>query len=98
MTPLEIMAKAKWEAQVKRNFGVDAPGTFGAWEQIGPTIQAGQMNDMRAALLALAEAELSKEQITIGLGDDRYAECFERDFLLMLRAIAEPNQHTPLQD
>ncbi len=88
MTPLEIAAKARWEA---RNAG------FGEyWEELTKREQREEYDDMRAGLLALAEVELPEDVMKSG----RDALLHEREwriseavqareaFRAMLRSIA----------
>ena len=77
MTPLEQMAKALFEHD-----------SVFRWDQC-PTFQASVIGAMRAAVLALAEADISKEMIAVGFEDN--AQGFEDGFARLLRAIAEGN-------
>lgn len=80
MTPLEIMAKAHW---------ADSENT--AWENLLPQDRAHMIGVMRAALLALAEAEL---QPTIkAAGGSNWKQSGEEEFKWVLRAIA--TEHRP---
>jgi hypothetical protein len=88
MTPLENMAKVRHDTCVRR---ID-PKLPGLWDALSAKGQADAVNDMRAAILALAEAELPHR-----MEDDRGGTVYphEQDgmyrdvFRIMLRAIAE---------
>jgi len=88
MTPLEAMAKAEQER---------LPGAT-PWKELPEHARREYVDDMRAALLALAEAELPWEQIQSGdaayyavaqtKGGDR-ATAITNQFRAICRAIAE---------
>ncbi len=92
MTPLEIAAKAYWNAE---------PDCLacGEWDGIPEAARADPMKAMRAALLALAEAKLSPDIIGAGAtkiagvrtqhGDGRHLWEARAAFPAMCRAIAE---------
>lgn len=83
MNLLEVMAKAHW-----------ADSENMAWESLSPEDRAHMLNMMRAALLALAEAELP-DTVVAGLSEmlampDEFAPDVARGvFRHVLRAIAE---------
>ena len=92
MTPLEIAAKAYWNAD---------PDCLacGEWDGIPPTARADATKAMRAALLALAAADLPVNIIGAGAakiggiraehGDGRHLWEARAAFPAMCRAIAE---------
>lgn len=89
MTPLEKMAKAFWENHTKVT----------AFETLGAKFQSELADNMRAALLALAEAKLPVNIIGAGAakiggvraehGDGRHLWEARAAFPAMCRAIAE---------
>jgi len=89
MTPLEIAAKARWESRAEDNFPH-------RWEDFSDEGRKAHMEDMRAALLALARADLPDDVFTRAFGEltsdnfDRigHGEA-EAVFRAMCRAIAE---------
>lgn len=87
--PLEIMAKANWTRA----------GSL-PWEMLDPNMREKKIGDMRAALLALAEAELSEDVLTAGREEVTYAGCFglgrgpSSAFRAMLREIAREGGKT----
>lgn len=92
--PLEIMAKARFAS---RN------GNLCFWEDISAREQGVEIKHMRAALLALAEAELpeevTREGITKAYIEDTSVEGTaatgaNNAFRAMLRAIANQPSHT----
>lgn len=93
MTPLEIAAKARWESYRKRS--PLAPSWEGVHSKIG---HDDQIEDMRAALLALAAMEWPSSVTQAGADAivklSRYGEVADETtathvFHAMLRAIAE---------
>jgi len=84
MTPLEIAAKARWESRAEGNFPH-------RWEDFTDEGRKAHMEDMRAALLALAEEELPKEVLTITGPAGWHVDMDHRRciFRIIVRAIAE---------
>ena len=90
MTPLERMAKANYEAE----------SGFGSWDLVSELSQKKLCQYMRAALLALAEAELSRKTKRAGVhvyirasalvaaGDYDEPEAFAKGFADVCRSIA----------
>jgi hypothetical protein len=76
---LEIMAKAAWEHP-------DGPTL---WRDLPENMRTSEIAAMRAALLALAEADISREMIDAGLEDDDTARRFEDAFRSICRSLAE---------
>lgn len=83
LKPIEAMAKAHWETFA-----------FPSWEETPEDIKLRCLQRARAALLALAEADLPDEAIRMGanpyfneklLSEEATAQCFRA----MLRTIAE---------
>jgi hypothetical protein len=56
MTPLEIAAKARWESRAEDNFPH-------RWEDFTGEGRKEHMQDMRAALLALADSACPREEL-----------------------------------
>lgn len=54
MTPLEIMAKARWESRAEDNYPH-------SWEEFSDAGRQCHIADMRAAILALADAACPRE-------------------------------------
>jgi hypothetical protein len=88
MTPLEIAAKGWWEAESLRGL---------PWEQVSEDVQERTMRRMRAALMALAEADLPEDVSQAGANAvNRHNQYGGQDdradarvcFAAMLRAIA----------
>lgn len=98
MTPLAAMAKARWEAQAKRIFYTDVAGTNGSWEALGHGTQMACMEDIRAALLVLAECEWPKEVRQAAAADvtddpmlsDMAGRMAEKSARALLNALARP--------
>ena len=98
MTPLEIAAKARWESRAEGNFPH-------RWEDFTDEGRKAHMEDMRAALLALAEAKLPVNIIGAGAakiggvraehGDGRHLLEARAAFPAMCRAIAEDRGEKP---
>ena len=90
MTPLEMVAKARWESRAEGNFPH-------RWEDFTDEGRKAHMEDMRAALLALAEADLPETITEIGISayDEKAVSPmelvagFNQAFRAMCRAIAE---------
>lgn len=81
--PLEIIAKAKYEAWRART-GSELP-----WEECHELTRAELKNDQRLALLALAEAELPEEVSKTGRETLlAYGNGSDDMFRAMLRSIA----------
>ena len=79
MTPLEAVAKARWE-YVNLPYG-------GVWDELLPREQREQVDAVRVVLLALAEVErLPLDWIA---GDDAQATRITEDFRAICRAIAK---------
>lgn len=90
MSPLEAMAKARWE-HINIPYG-------GFWDHLTPREKAEEYEAARVCLLSLAEVELSEEAISQGdaayyavaqkKDGDRFSALRDR-FRAMLRSIAE---------
>lgn len=78
MTPLEAAAKAYIVSGLGSRY----------WDAIDDASRKVCIRDMRAALLALAECDLSEEMIDLGWEDDQGTPDFDRDFTALLRSIA----------
>lgn len=67
MTPLEAMARAHWE-KTQMAFGSHS------WEESPDEDRVRCMDEMRAVLLALAEAELPEEALKCSLGTSKHTK------------------------
>lgn len=78
--PLEVMAKAAWNAIADE---------FNQWDELGAEEKIMNTDGQRAALLALSECDLSEAMINDGWEGDHDADRFENDFRSMLKKLAE---------
>jgi len=91
MTPIEAMAKAHWHR-------CDHVKGFMPWDELLPETRAYDIEDMRAALLALAAADLPFEVIAAGAHwaspdiQDQRTAYVEASFRAMLRSIASEGE------
>lgn len=84
MKPIEVMAKLRWERMSSRN------GAFQPWESLSANLRVENIEDMRVALLALAEACYPDEIMQVGgIALDGMDVNAARAFRAMLLAIAE---------
>jgi hypothetical protein len=78
MKPIEKMAAAYISAGISQKY----------WDELSPQNQLAIAACMRAALMALAEADLDEPMINAGWEHDNGTVNFEDDFRILLKVIA----------
>lgn len=81
MTPLEIMAKARWDNRADGKI-------LHKWEDFSDASKAAHMDDMRVALLALADSSCPRELLMPHAMTARHWTMMRT----IIRAIAEDGQ------